>query len=75
MCIRDRISTTAVSIAEKAGEFPLVSYVSSTFPDRSRMDRVRAVSYTHLDVYKRQDQNDKTTFNDIKSHDVVIKTT
>ena len=46
---QEQISTTAVSIAEKAGEFPLVSYVSSTFPDRSRMDRVREYSVVSKD--------------------------
>ena len=54
MCIRDRENGAAVVLdLKKATADDLRAYLAEVLPTFDR-DRVYPVSYTHLDVYKRQ---------------------
>ena len=60
MCIRDR-NTDNTSLAEFLEEVALVSEIDNLDEDSSyvvlmTVHSAKAVSYTHLDVYKRQSQ-------------------
>ena len=56
MCIRDRYETMLVTTAtlDEEATAALVGKFKSLIEANGTIDYVEAVSYTHLDVYKRQ---------------------
>ena len=67
MCIRDRVYTTSVSKAT-LDECPMAYKGMQDILDNigPTADVVKAVSYTHLDVYKRQGHGRPTRIGDEK---------
>ena len=65
MCIRDRSDFRAVKVKEcvavpKSKKLLQFTLDDGTVTDRTMLSGIHAVSYTHLDVYKRQDICSKT---------------
>ena len=56
MCIRDRPTTTVEAIMDKIAELVKAGKIKeiSDMRDETDLNGLKLVSYTHLDVYKRQ---------------------
>ena len=55
MCIRDRLTAASALARKYTGDNPLLIYLPETaFDQEEFLKAVETVSYTHLDVYKRQ---------------------
>ena len=59
MCIRDSYSSAAIAAREmKSDRIVIVDSLTTAAGLHFLVERARAVSYTHLDVYKRQPYDD-----------------
>ena len=54
MCIRDSYECTPEEVAERFTDSPIVRLCNAIIPATLGQEELEAVSYTQLDVYKRQ---------------------
>ena len=54
MCIRDRLKAFGVEVEARVMSAHRTPELAAQFADHAEKHGIEAVSYTHLDVYKRQ---------------------